>query len=189
MHFTKDSTTINTAAATVRQLVSVVFERVMASPDSRVSNGAQFVFNFSPTRTDYCKLVYYSYIIRTWANASGPGNVHSAPCCLQLSVRILVRGRTTRWRVVPRARPHASRSNDAPSNRCKKVVNNMLKRKARRVGRPHRGGIRKKAKSFANAHPATNSASSSPRPSCSSGRSSSTSSSPSSSIRSSTGMG
>ena len=30
LHFTKDSTTINTAAATVRQLVSVVFERVVA---------------------------------------------------------------------------------------------------------------------------------------------------------------
>ena len=29
LHFTKDSTTINTAAATVRQLVSVVFESVM----------------------------------------------------------------------------------------------------------------------------------------------------------------
>ena len=30
LHFTKDSTTINTAAATVRQLVFVVFERVEA---------------------------------------------------------------------------------------------------------------------------------------------------------------
>jgi hypothetical protein len=29
LHFTKDSTTINTAAATVRQLVTMVFERVM----------------------------------------------------------------------------------------------------------------------------------------------------------------
>lgn len=30
LHFTKDSTTINTAGATVRQLVSLVFERVVA---------------------------------------------------------------------------------------------------------------------------------------------------------------
>ena len=30
MHFTKDSTTINTAGATVRQLVSLIFERVVA---------------------------------------------------------------------------------------------------------------------------------------------------------------
>lgn len=30
LHFTKDSTTINTAGATVRQLVSLVFERVLA---------------------------------------------------------------------------------------------------------------------------------------------------------------
>lgn len=30
LHFTKDSTIINTAAATVRQLVSSVFERVVA---------------------------------------------------------------------------------------------------------------------------------------------------------------
>ena len=34
LHFTKDSTTINTAAATVRQLVSMVFERVMAEDDT-----------------------------------------------------------------------------------------------------------------------------------------------------------
>ena len=33
LHFTKDSTTINTAAATVRQLVSVVFDRVVAEDD------------------------------------------------------------------------------------------------------------------------------------------------------------
>lgn len=30
LHFTKDSTTVNTAGATVRQLVSLVFERVIA---------------------------------------------------------------------------------------------------------------------------------------------------------------
>ena len=29
LHFTKDSTTTNTAAATIRQIVSVVFERVI----------------------------------------------------------------------------------------------------------------------------------------------------------------
>ena len=33
LHFTKDSTTINTAAATVRQLVSMVFERVMTEDE------------------------------------------------------------------------------------------------------------------------------------------------------------
>lgn len=33
MHFTKDSTTINTAGATVRQLVSLVFERVVAEDE------------------------------------------------------------------------------------------------------------------------------------------------------------
>lgn len=33
LHFTKDSTTINTAGATVRQLVSLVFERVIAEDD------------------------------------------------------------------------------------------------------------------------------------------------------------
>lgn len=36
LHFTKDSTTINTAGATVRQLVSLVFERVLAE-DEKVS--------------------------------------------------------------------------------------------------------------------------------------------------------
>lgn len=30
LHFTKDATVVNTASATVRQLVSVVFERVVA---------------------------------------------------------------------------------------------------------------------------------------------------------------
>ena len=30
LHFTKDATVANTASATVRQLVSVVFERVIA---------------------------------------------------------------------------------------------------------------------------------------------------------------
>nr|XP_034192055.1 protein MON2 homolog isoform X1 [Osmia lignaria] len=42
LHFTKDSTTINTAGATVRQLVSLVFERVVAedeqSPDTEDSD-------------------------------------------------------------------------------------------------------------------------------------------------------
>lgn len=33
LHFTKDSTTINTAGATVRQLVSLVFERVVAEEE------------------------------------------------------------------------------------------------------------------------------------------------------------
>lgn len=33
LHFTKDCTTINTAGATVRQLVSLVFERVVAEDD------------------------------------------------------------------------------------------------------------------------------------------------------------
>lgn len=33
LHFTKDCTTINTAGATVRQLVSLVFERVVAEDE------------------------------------------------------------------------------------------------------------------------------------------------------------
>lgn len=33
LHFAKDSTTINTAGATVRQLVSLVFERVIAEDE------------------------------------------------------------------------------------------------------------------------------------------------------------
>ena len=33
LHFTKDSTTINTAGATIRQLVSLVFERVLAEDE------------------------------------------------------------------------------------------------------------------------------------------------------------
>lgn len=33
LHFTKDSTTINTAGATVRQLVSLVFERVVVEDE------------------------------------------------------------------------------------------------------------------------------------------------------------
>ena len=33
LHFAKNSTTINTAGATVRQLVSLVFERVVAEDD------------------------------------------------------------------------------------------------------------------------------------------------------------
>jgi hypothetical protein len=46
LHFAKDSTTINTAGATVRQLISLVFERVLAEDkqfagkdaEKRVSN-------------------------------------------------------------------------------------------------------------------------------------------------------
>lgn len=34
LHFAKNSTTINTAGATVRQLVSLVFERVVAEDES-----------------------------------------------------------------------------------------------------------------------------------------------------------
>ena len=30
LHFTKDSTTINTAAAAIKQLVSIIFDRVVA---------------------------------------------------------------------------------------------------------------------------------------------------------------
>ncbi|CAG5101303.1 Similar to mon2: Protein MON2 homolog (Drosophila melanogaster) [Cotesia congregata] len=37
LHFTKDSTTINTASATVRQLVSLVFERVIAEDEKNPS--------------------------------------------------------------------------------------------------------------------------------------------------------
>lgn len=37
LHFTKDSTTINTAGATVRQLVSLVFERVVAEEQENPS--------------------------------------------------------------------------------------------------------------------------------------------------------
>lgn len=38
LHFTKDSTTINTAGATVRQLVSLVFERVLSEDQEIQSN-------------------------------------------------------------------------------------------------------------------------------------------------------
>lgn len=38
LHFTKDSTTINTAGATVRQLVSLVFERVVAEDEQGPGN-------------------------------------------------------------------------------------------------------------------------------------------------------
>lgn len=38
LHFAKDSTTTNTAAATIRQLVSVIFERVI-SEDATPSTG------------------------------------------------------------------------------------------------------------------------------------------------------
>ena len=40
LHFTKDSTIINTAGATVRQLVSLVFERVVAE-DAENSSSQQ----------------------------------------------------------------------------------------------------------------------------------------------------
>ena len=39
LHFTKDSTTINTAGATVRQLVSLVFERVVGEQDEYKEDG------------------------------------------------------------------------------------------------------------------------------------------------------
>lgn len=38
LHFTKDCTTINTAGATVRQLVSLVFERVVAEDEQSPDN-------------------------------------------------------------------------------------------------------------------------------------------------------
>jgi len=38
LHFAKDSTTTNTAAATIRQIVSVVFERVITE-DSKLAAG------------------------------------------------------------------------------------------------------------------------------------------------------
>lgn len=41
LHFTKDSTTINTAGATVRQLVSLVFERVIAEDTQNSGQPAQ----------------------------------------------------------------------------------------------------------------------------------------------------
>lgn len=39
LHFAKNSTTINTAGATVRQLVSLVFERVVAEDEHASSTG------------------------------------------------------------------------------------------------------------------------------------------------------
>ena len=44
LHFTKDSTIINTAAATVRQLVSSVFERVTAE-DATPAPGTEVICN------------------------------------------------------------------------------------------------------------------------------------------------
>jgi hypothetical protein len=41
LHFTKDSTTINTAGATVRQLVSLVFERVVAECEEAQHSGVE----------------------------------------------------------------------------------------------------------------------------------------------------
>lgn len=41
LHFTKDSTTINTAGATVRQLVSLVFERVVAEEEETGSSSIE----------------------------------------------------------------------------------------------------------------------------------------------------
>lgn len=38
LHFTKDCTTINTAGATVRQLVSLVFERVVAEDEQMLDH-------------------------------------------------------------------------------------------------------------------------------------------------------
>ena len=64
LHFTKDSTTINTAAATVRQLVSVVFERVIAEnaspgalgqlPDDSPDNLDKTVKSTAPTSLRPC---------------------------------------------------------------------------------------------------------------------------------------
>lgn len=41
LHFTKDSTTINTASATIRQLVSVVFERVIVEDQENDNNAVE----------------------------------------------------------------------------------------------------------------------------------------------------
>lgn len=41
LHFTRNSTTINTAGATVRQLVSLVFERVVAEDSETEANNGQ----------------------------------------------------------------------------------------------------------------------------------------------------
>lgn len=53
LHFTKDSTTINTAGATVRQLVSLVFERVVAedekNPEERSAEEVNLEELKSPT--------------------------------------------------------------------------------------------------------------------------------------------
>lgn len=43
LHFAKDSTTINTAGATVRQLVSLIFERVVAEDEAISEKSAQEV--------------------------------------------------------------------------------------------------------------------------------------------------
>lgn len=46
LHFTKDSTTINTAGATVRQLVSLVFERVVAEEQESVTPDEKREINY-----------------------------------------------------------------------------------------------------------------------------------------------
>lgn len=45
LHFAKNSTTINTAGATVRQLVSLVFERVVAEDDPKLNKTAPHDIN------------------------------------------------------------------------------------------------------------------------------------------------
>lgn len=53
LHFTKNSTTINTAGATVRQLVSLIFERVVAEDElcSSGNSGTKRVVNIEELKT------------------------------------------------------------------------------------------------------------------------------------------
>lgn len=52
LHFAKDSTTINTAGATIRQLVSLVFERVVAEDEKFSAEEDQIKdINFTELRT------------------------------------------------------------------------------------------------------------------------------------------
>ena len=50
LHFAKDSTTINTAGATVRQLISLVFERVV-SEDKQYKDGTKRIANLEELKT------------------------------------------------------------------------------------------------------------------------------------------
>ena len=47
LHFTKDSTTNNTAAAAIKHLVSIVFERVIA--EDKLQPSGQWMLHRSPT--------------------------------------------------------------------------------------------------------------------------------------------